>query len=152
MSTQYAVMPDATDPLAAYLEHVQARVRARQGRVVPAGEEASPALLPGSIAALATRQPNECLALIVRTLAEPVSPDAIAVIGEGLLEDLLNESAGRIADQVTAELKTNKRFRQAFGFGNYSSVDPAVVEDWVGVLERLGTTKARERKSTWKRG
>jgi hypothetical protein len=144
-------MTDPDDRLADYLAHLEVRVRARQGRPATAADAGS-AVLPESIAALAAREPGECLELILRALSEAVSPETIAAIGGGLLEDLLNESAGRVADRVAAELRTNKRFRQAFGFANYSSVDPAVIEDWVRVLERLGTTKEKERKSTWRRG
>jgi len=144
-------MTESADLLPAYLEHLHARVRARQGRANKADKDSDLATLPTSIATLRVREPKACLALIVRALAEPLAPEAIAALGDGLLEDLLNESAGKIADEVSVELKKNKKFRQAFGFGKHASVDPAVIEDWVAVFTRLGTTKERERKSTWRR-
>jgi hypothetical protein len=144
-------MSELVDRLPEYLRHLQAKARARLGRSTTEDREANLAMLPASIAALCSREPEECLALIVRALAEPLVPEAVAVVGEGLLEDLLNEHAGRIADKVAEELRTNQRFRQAFGFGNHSSVDPAVIEEWVRVFQTLGTTKERERKSTWRR-
>lgn len=138
------------DRLAEYLEHLQARVRARQGRSTTADKAGNRAILPANIAALCAREPGECLDLIVRALGETIAPEAVAAIGDGLLEDLLNENAGRIADRVSDQLRTNKKFRQAFGFGNHSSVDPAVIEEWVAIFASLGTTKERERKSTWR--
>lgn len=144
-------MADSANLLAAYLGHLQARVRLRQGRSTAADRDANLAVLPESISTRCSRDPEECLAMIVRALAEPLGPEAVAAIGEGLLEDLLNEHAGKIADEVAAELRTNQRFRQAFGFGNHSSVDPALIEEWVRIFQSLGTTKERERKSTWRR-
>jgi hypothetical protein len=144
-------MSETADRLSDYLEHLQARVRVRQGRATAADREGNLADLPESIAALCSRQPDQCLALIVRVLAEALPPEEVAAIGEGLLEDLLNEHAATIADKVAAELRTNQRFRQAFGFGHHSSVDPALIEEWVRIFQRLGTTKERERKSTWRR-
>jgi hypothetical protein len=144
-------MPETDDRLAQYVEHLEASARARLHRSTPDDKERGLATLPPGISALCSQQPRECLDLIVRALAEPLSPEAVAAVGEGLLQVLLNESAGRLADDVSVELRRNRRFRQAFGFGNYSSVDPAVIEDWVRVFESLGTTKERERKSTWRR-
>lgn len=145
------MMREAQDHLARYLEHLQARLRAREGRATAADKEGNLAILHPDISALCSRAPSQCLDLILRALAEPVAPQVVAAIGDGLLDDLLNESAGRIADQVSAELCRNKKFRQAFGFGKHASVDPAVIEDWVSVLQSLGTTKEKERKSTWKK-
>ena len=144
-------MPDSNDHLSSYLEHLQARVRARQKRPTASDKERGLATLPEAIESACSADPAGCLDLIVRALAEPLAPEMVAAIGDGLLQDLLNENAGRIADQVSEQLRRSKRFRQAFGFGNYSSVDPAVFEDWVAILERLGTTKEKERKSTWRR-
>lgn len=144
-------MTDASAHLARYLEHIQARLRTREGRATTADKEGNLAVLPSDIAELCSREPAQCLDLVLRALAEPVAPQVVAAIGDGLLEDLLNDSAGRIADQVSAELRKNRKFRQAFGFGKHASVDPAVIEDWVAVLQSLGTTKEKERKSTWKR-
>lgn len=144
-------MPEAGDSVALYLEHLRARLRAREGRPTDADKESGLAVLPTGISALCSREPRSCLDLIVRALAEPVAPEVVAAIGDGLLDDLLNENAGKIADQVSEELRTNRRFRQAFGFGKHASVDPAVIEDWVTIFQKLGTTKEKERKSTWKR-
>jgi len=148
---RYDGLMKTQDPLALYLEHIQARLRAREGRATTADKERSLAVLPAGISELCSREPGRCLDLILRALAEPVAPQVVAAIGDGLLEDLLNESAGRIADQVSAELRKNKKFRQAFGFGKHASVDPAVIEEWVAVLKSLGTTKEKERKSTWRK-
>ena len=144
-------MSEPVDPLAQYLEHLQARARARLNRPTAADKEGDLATLPASIASLCSREPRACLDLIVRALAEPLAPEAVAAVGDGLLEDLLNESAGKIADQVSVELRKSRKFRQAFGFGKHASVDPAVIEDWVAIFEALGTTKEKERKSTWRR-
>jgi len=144
-------MTEATDRLPEYLTHLQARIRERQHRLTAADRESGLATLPPSIDALCAGHPRECLDLIIRALAGSLTPEGIAVIGDGLLQDLLNGSAGTIADEVSSELRRNTKFRQAFGFGNHSSVDPAVIEEWVSVLESLGTTKERERKSTWRR-
>lgn len=126
--------------LAAYLAHIHARAK-RDGEV-----------LPEALAALASREPEKCLELIVQVLAETLTPEEIRAVGNELLENLINESAGKISDRVSAELRKNRKFRQAFAFGNYASVDPAVLADWVKVFQDLGTTKAAERKSVWKRG
>ena len=75
------------------------------------------------------------------------TPEMIVAIGDELLENLLNEYSDRIATEVPHHLRTNKRFRQAFAFGNYSSVDPALISDWVAIFQQLGTTKDAERKS-----
>lgn len=139
-------MTDISDPLAGYLTHLQARIRA-QGRPGLDAEE----LLPETLSLMASREPAACLDLIVRALDEPVAAELVVAIGNGLLEDLLNENAAAIADGVAKELRRNKRFRQAFSFGNHASVDPSVIEEWVAIFRDLGTTKAKERKSTFRR-
>lgn len=144
-------MKEAADHLPEYLEHLHARLRLRQSPSTASDRERSMAPLPAHLAALPSRDPAACLDLIVRALDEPIAPEVVAAIGDGLLDDLLNEKAGILADQVSELLRQRKKFRQAFGFVHYASVDPAVIEDWVAILQRLGTTKERERKSTWKR-
>jgi hypothetical protein len=129
-------MPPRADALCEYIEHLKARDR------LP---------LPADIAVLCTTKPSECLDLIIRALQQPIGPGLVAAIGNELLENLLNESSALISDEVAGHLRTNKRFRQAFSFGNYSSVDPAIISDWVRVFQELGTTKAAERKSLYSR-
>lgn len=144
-------MPRRADALTEYLEHLKARDRARQGTSTPQDEEKDLAVLPGDLAALCTAKPSECLELIIRALQEPIGPDLVAAIGDELLENLLNESSAVVSGEVIGHLRTNKRFRQAFSCGNHSSVDPAIISDWVRVFQELGTTKAAERKSLWSR-
>jgi hypothetical protein len=132
-------MRDPADLLAEYLDHVQGRVRSGGGR----------AAVPADVTALGLAQPHECLALVVDALAEPVTPEHVRVVGDGLLEELLNESSDAVAEEVSAQLRQNKRFRQAFAFGDYTSVDPAVLGEWIDVLESLGTSKKAERRRLW---
>lgn len=115
-------------------------------------EEEAAAALPSGVSELCNHDPNGCLDLITQALGETLTPEEVRAVGTELLENLLNESAGKVADRVSVELKKNKRFRQAFAFGNYASVDPAVLNDWVKVFGDLGTTKAAERKSVYRRG
>ena len=143
-------MPEEVDPLAEYLEHLHARVRSEQGKPTARDEEEDLAILPTTLAEFCTREPRKCLDLLVRALAEPVAPELVRAIGDELLENLLNENAAKIADEVSDALRKNKRFRQAFAFGEYASVDPAVISDWVRVFQDLGTTKEAERKSVWR--
>lgn len=143
-------MPQQVDLLAEYLEHLHARVRSAQGQSTARDEEEDLAILPTTLAELCTREPGKCLDLVVRALAEPVAPAMIRAIGDELLENVLNENAAMIADEVSAALRKNKRFRQAFAFGNYASVDPAIISEWVRVFQDLGTTKDAERKSVWR--
>ena len=142
-------MPETRDLLPRYVEHLRARVRSEQGRHSPA--LAGPLTLPRDIEELTRRDPHACLQLVVDALGEATEPEVVRAIGNELLENLLNDSSSAVAGEVSQALRTNKRFRQAFGFGKYASVDPAVVEEWVSVLQDLGTTKEAERKSTWKR-
>jgi hypothetical protein len=132
-------MRDRADLLAEYLDHVRGRVRSGGGR----------AAVPADIAALGLARPHECLALVVDALEEPVTPEHVRVVGDGLLEELLNESSDAVAEEVSAQLRQNKRFRQAFAFGDYPSVDPAVLGEWIDVLESLGTSKKAERRKLW---
>lgn len=136
--------------LAEYLKHLHARVRSQLGRPTARDEEEDLAILPPTLAEFCTREPRKCLDLLVRALAEPVAPEVVRAIGDNLLENLLNENSAKIADEVSAALRNNKRFRQAFAFGDYASVDPAVISDWVRVFQDLGTTKEAERKSLWR--
>src|SRR6187431_121706 len=117
------------DRLAAYLEHLEARVREPKRA------------LPGDLSAFCSSNPKDCLALILTALERVTTPQAIIAIGDELLENLLNESSGRLDGEVSQQLRANKKFRQAFAFGNYASVDPAIVADWVQIFQDLGTTK-----------
>jgi hypothetical protein len=105
--------------------------------------------VPADVAALGLARPHECLALVVDALEEPVTPEHVRVVGDGLLEELLNGSSDALAEEVGAQLRYNKRFRQAFAFGDYTSVDPAVLGEWIDVLESLGTSKKAERRRLW---
>ena len=126
------------DRHAAYLEHLQARVREPKRA------------LPDDISEFCSSNPEGCFALILSALESVMTPQAIIAIGDELLENLLNESSGRLGAQVSQQLRTNKTFRQAFAFGNYASVDPALLADWVQIFQDLGTTKDAERKSVRK--
>jgi hypothetical protein len=132
-------MSDRAALLAAYLDHVRARIAAGGGR----------AALPEPVAAFAHEQPHETLAMIIDALDEPVTPEHVRVVGDGLLEALLNEHSDALAAAVSAELRRSKRFRQAFSFGEYASVDPALLGDWIDVLASLGTSKKAERRGLW---
>ena len=138
-------MAEQRDLLPIYLEHVDARLRLRRAK--PSPEVRKLAVLPDSVARLCSEEPRQCLDLIVRALAETDAPDAIEAIGDQLLEYLLNESSGRIAPELAELLRENKKFRQAFACAKHSSVDPALISDWVNILQSLGTTKDAERKS-----
>lgn len=132
-------MSDRAELLAAYLDHVRARVATGGGR----------APLPSDLATLCREQPHECLAIAVDALEEPVTPEHVRVVGDGLVEQLLNDSPDALANDVAEQLRRSRRFRQAFSFGDYPSVDPAVLGDWIDVLESLGTSKKAERRGLW---
>lgn len=134
-------MPHDSDRLAGYLGHLKARVRARQNKSRPR--------LPADLATFCTSQPQECLELILQALQAATAPELVQAIGNELLENLLNERSGVLHAEVAQHLRTNRRFRQAFACGNYSSVDPLLISEWVKILEELGTTKHAERKSLW---
>ena len=87
--------------------------------------------------------------MVMAVLPELGSPNLIQSVGDGLLEDLLNEHAGSLYDEIASLLRTSQRFRFAFACGTYASVDPAVVDDWMRILQDIGTTKQRERKRLW---
>ena len=96
------------DRLAEYLEHLHARVRARQHRSPPPTKSGR-AILPASISSLCGRDPADCLDLIVRALAEPLAPEAMAAVGDGLLEAAQRER-GQIADRVAEESARTRNF------------------------------------------
>jgi len=132
-------MRERAELLSEYLDHVRGRVRSGGGR----------AALPDDVAAMCLASPRECLALAVDALEEPVTPEHVRVVGDGLVEQLLNDSSDAVAEEVSALLRKHKRFRQAFAFGDYTSVDPALLGEWVDVLESLGTSKKQERTRLW---
>ena len=136
---------EPTDLLSRYLEHIDARIRLRRAK--PTDEVRRLAVLPPDISALTSADPRACLDLILRALDETTDPEKIEAIGDQLLEYLLNESSGRIASDIAAQLRDNKKFRQALACAHYSSVDTALVADWVNIFQSLGTTKDAERKS-----
>ena len=135
------------DRVAQYVEHLDARLRARRGRSTPEDLTEGRLVFPDEISAFCRFQPGECLALVVRVLEERESPEWIEAVGNELLEQLLNENAAAVQDEVLEQLRINRRFRQAFACGTFASVDPAVIDEWVLVFRDLGTTKAAERKS-----
>jgi hypothetical protein len=125
-----------------YVEHLHARIRARS--------TSSSAPLPDRIRQQCAADPRACLELVVAALQEATTPHVVHAIGDGLLEDLLNEHTGKLFDETVDLLRNNQRFRFAFASGTHSSVDPSVISDWVELLKRLGTTKQAERKKLWR--
>lgn len=132
-----------------YLEHLHARIRARSNTPTAKDEEEGRARLPETVLRLCAASPPECLALIVQALREVSSPHLVQAIGDELLENLLNEHAPALDAQIAVLLRTDQRFRFAFASGKHASVDPSLVNDWVEILQDLGTTKQRERKRLW---
>ncbi len=135
-------MPAASSTLSEYLDHLAALLRARSNTA--AGRD-----LPDAVRDLCSRDPHACLELIVDALAAVDSPHLIQAIGDELLDNLLNEHSSQLQMEIVTLLRTNQRFRFAFASGRHSSVDPAIVAEWVDVLRELGTTKQRERKRLW---
>ena len=87
--------------------------------------------------------------MVLRALEQVDSPHLVHAIGDGLLEDLLNASAAELQTDLTEQLISNQKFRQAFACGNHASVDTAIISEWVNTLRDIGTTKKAERKSLW---
>lgn len=143
-------MSFAPSLLAEYVEHLHARIRRQSNTPTPRDEEEDLASLPGSVSQLCGSEPNECLELILAALREADSPHLVQAIGEELLDDLLNEHSQEIHDRTVALLRTDQAFRFAFACARYASVDPSVVDEWLTVLQELGTTKQRERKKLWR--
>lgn len=144
-------MTVAPSLLAEYLEHLQARLRHQSNTPTPRDEESDLATLPDSVSDLCSTQPHDCLELILAALRETTSPHIVQAIGDGLLENLLNEHSQEIHDQTVALLQTDQQFRFAFACGNFASVDPSLVDEWLTTLRDLGTTKQAERKKLWRR-
>ena len=143
-------MTFAPSLLAEYAEHLHARIRRQSNTPTPRDEEEGLATLPDSVSALCTTQPHDCLELIVAALREATSPHIVQAIGDGLLENLLNEHSQEVHDETIALLRTEERFRFAFACGNFASVDPSLVDEWLTTLRDLGTTKQKERKKMWR--
>ncbi len=120
-----------------YIEHLEARVRS----------QSTP--LPDSVNDLCKSDPKACLALVVDALSEVKSPNLVHAIGDEVLENLLNEHAGGLEPEIASLLRNDQRFRYAFASGRHASVDPALIADWVRILQDLGTTKQAERKRLW---
>jgi hypothetical protein len=129
MTGHSSLLPD-------YLEHLRARMHGRQP-------------LPESIAQFCTKDPTACLDLITEALREVRSPNLIQAIGDGLLQNLLNESSEALRTEVAGLLRTNQRFRFAFASGTFSSVDTVLIDEWLEVFQELGTSKQAERKRLW---
>jgi hypothetical protein len=144
-------MVSGPDNLSRYVEHIEARLRADQGHRTPRDMEEDLAVLPTELAAFCTTQPKECLEMVIRALQQATVPEFIRAVGDELLENLLNENSAVIHMEVVNQLRTNRRFRQAFACANYPSVDPFVIAEWIEIFQELGTTKTAERKSLWSR-
>ena len=135
--------------LALYLEHLHARMRAQSGKPTARDKELGSAHLPESITGHCQEKPGECLALVTAALREVDSANLIQAIGDGLLENLLNESSSDVRTETATLLRENERFRFAFASGKFASVDPLLLDEWLAVFQELGTTKQRERKRLW---
>lgn len=129
-------MTEPSSLLPEYLAHLRARLRAREP-------------LPASVALFCREQPAECLALITQALQEVRSPNLIQAVGDGLLQNLLNESSETLRAEVAGLLRRNERFRFAFASGTFSSVDTQLIDEWLEVFQALGTSKQAERKRLW---
>ena len=140
----------SSSALPAYIEHLHARIRARSNTPTPRDHQENLAVLPDRVSELCKTDPRECLALIVSALEEVTSAHLVQAIGDGLLEDLLNQNAAAIHDEIARLLRSNQRFRFAFASGTHSSVDPSLINEWVELLRDLGTTKQAERKRLWR--
>jgi hypothetical protein len=143
-------LAEHTEALPDYLEHILARERLNTGKARALDKEDDLAVLPSEIDKLTVSNPRECLQLVLAALRQPIGPYAVQAVGDELLENLLNQSGRTIASDVAEQLRTNLRFRQAFSCGDYGSVDPDIVMEWVRIFQELGTTKEQERKSLWR--
>jgi hypothetical protein len=144
-------MTDSPALLSRYLEHLHARIRERASTPTARDQEERLAILPPDIDRLCSDKPEECLSLISAALGDVDSPHLIQAIGDGLLDNLLNESAAALRDEIATLLRTSQRFRFAFASGKHASVDPGDLNDWTEILRDLGTTKQAERKRLWRR-
>ena len=131
-------MSDDSTCLSQYLEHLITRLRAQSRK----GE----APLPECVAEM---NPEAALALAVEALQKVNSPNLVQAVGDGLLQNLINEHAAALSGEIAALLRTNQRFRFAFACGTHASVDPSLINEWVELLRDLGTTKQAERKRLW---
>jgi len=145
------VMASEFDPLRQYREHLEAWLRARRGRSTPDDLDEDRFILSDEIAAFRRTHPHECLNLVLHVLRDSPTSELIEAVGDELLEDLLNENSAVVHSEVLHQLRNNRSFRQAFACGTYSSVDPAIISEWVNVFRDLGTTKSDERKSLRRR-
>lgn len=135
-------MTSTAELRARYIEHLEARIRARND-AAPGPEFAA---FEQELATLRTEHPKDCLALILDTLPHLSSANLVQAVGAGLLEDLLNDRAAAVHDEVVAALGRDERFRQAFACGTFASVDPSEMAEWIDALRDAGTTKQAERK------
>jgi hypothetical protein len=129
-----------------YFRHLDVQTRSTQKVLSEDDEEIL--VLPDEVATFCKHEPTAGLELILRALEAAKSPEVVAAIGRGLLENLLNATT-EIRFEVATELMNNKKFRQAFAHGEYASVHPEIVAEWVAIFQGLGTTKEAERKSLW---
>ena len=124
--------------LSQYLEHLTARLRAQARKAeVP---------LPHCVMEM---NPQAALTLAVEALEKVNSPNLVQAVGDGLLQNLINDHAAALSAEIAAFLQANQRFRFAFACGTYASVDPSIINEWVELLRDLGTTKQAERKRLW---
>jgi len=133
-----------------YLRHLAHRVKsAGKNLRTYSDEEHDLLIIPDEVSAFCSSGPEACLQVVCDALAATSSPQIIAAIGDGLLEDLLNGKATLLRREVAHQLRTSKKFRQAFANGEYSSVPPEIVVEWVAIFQQLGTSKEAERRSLW---
>ena len=130
-----------------YLRHLDVQNRSTQEALSEDDEEIR--VLPEEVASFCKHEPRAGLKLILRALEASKSPEVVAAVGRGLLENLLNTTP-EIRFEVATELMNNKKFRQAFACGEYPSVHPEIVAEWVAIFQDLGTTKDVERRSLWR--
>ncbi len=128
-----------------YLRHLDVQTRSTQEVL----SEEEILVLPDEVATFCKHEPTAGFELILRAVEAAKSSEVVAAIGRGLLENLLNTTA-EIRFEVATELMTNKKFRQAFAHGEYPSVHPEIVAEWVAIFQGLGTTKEAERRSLWR--
>jgi hypothetical protein len=107
-------------------------------------------VLPDEVKAFCDREPDAGLELILQAPEAAESPQTVAAIGAGFLEYLLNTNPVDVRLEVATHLMNSKKFRQAFAYGEYPSVHPEIVAEWVAIFQGLGTSKEAERKSLWR--
>ena len=126
-----------------YRDHLEARVRSAAGRTTAIDDEEQLTNLPKEFSDLCKQDPQTCLALIIRALQD-ASTAFVAAIGSELLAKLLNENAAAIRTEVGHQLRTSGIFRQAFSNGQYNSIDPDIVGEWLTIFKEIRSAKKSE--------